>query len=247
MRAASASCVGIALPERTDNIWHGFLPAPHGVPGAGLRTSRPRSLRSGARPALQRKQAAARSVRARSGRQVHVESTHCRAIEDATSERPDTADSAPYTYKARVIEAHSIGVMIVRRPCRGATRSFTNCTSKASRKLHPHVPERAARHVSRARPSRSDRAPEAARRHRRGVAAGAGVRIRSSSSSTTGLANYWGYNPLAWFAPAPSTRSTIAVARIQDDGQGAARRRHRGDSRRRVQSHRRRQRDRARR
>src|SRR4030095_8640768 len=29
----------LALPERTDNVWHGFLPAPHGVPGLvyGLR------------------------------------------------------------------------------------------------------------------------------------------------------------------------------------------------------------------
>ena len=33
----------LALPERTENVWHGFLPAPHGVPGLvyGLRAHGP--------------------------------------------------------------------------------------------------------------------------------------------------------------------------------------------------------------
>ena len=58
-----------------------------------------------------------------------------------------------------------------------------------------------------------------------------------------GLTNYWGYNTLGFFAPHAALQRLgqrrRAGHRVQDDGQGAARRRHRGDPRRRLQPHRR--------
>ena len=63
--------------------------------------------------------------------------------------------------------------------------------------------------------------------------------------------NYWGYQPVAWFAPhraySSQRRSARAGQRVPRSGEGAAPRRHRSDSRRRVQSHGRRRRDAARR
>ena len=52
-----------------------------------------------------------------------------------------------------------------------------------------------------------------------------------------GLTNYWGYNPLAWFAPDARYAVADPVKRIQDDGSRTARGRPRGDPRRRVQPH----------
>ena len=61
-----------------------------------------------------------------------------------------------------------------------------------------------------------------------------------------GLMNYWGYNTLGFFAPEPTLcarpkRPRDVGARVQDDGPQPARRRHRGDSRRGLQPHGRRQ------
>ena len=60
-----------------------------------------------------------------------------------------------------------------------------------------------------------------------------------------GLSNYWGYNTLAFFAPdlrysAAGSRHGVGP-RVQDDGPRPARGRHRGDPRRGLQPHRRRQ------
>ena len=56
-----------------------------------------------------------------------------------------------------------------------------------------------------------------------------------------GLRNYWGYNSIGFFAPqndyASYARPGRAGAGVQADGQGAARRGHRGHPRRRLQPH----------
>ena len=94
--------------------------------------------------------------------------------------RPDPADSAPYNYKARVIDgAFDWGDDIGRRRCRGATRVIYELHVKGFTKLHPLRARARARHVPRARAPRSHRASEAARRDRGGAAAGAGVRARA--------------------------------------------------------------------
>ena len=67
--------------------------------------------------------------------------------------------------------------------------------------------------------------------------------IQDSTLLDKGLRNYWGYNTLAFFAPhatyAAHRRARPAGAGVQVDGQGDARRGHRGDPRRRLQPHRR--------
>ena len=60
----------IALPEYTDEIWHGYLEGRR--PGLGVRLSRARPLRARAGPSLQSEQAADRSLRARARRQLQV-------------------------------------------------------------------------------------------------------------------------------------------------------------------------------
>ena len=68
---------------------------------------------------------------------------------------------------------------------------------------------------------------------------------RPAPRAERGLTNYWGYNTLGVLrAGRAATRRRVAAgrgARVQDDGAGAARRRHRGHPRRRLQPHRRRQ------
>ncbi len=58
----------------------------------------------------------------------------------------------------------------------------------------------------------------------------------------TGLRNYWGYNTINFFAPEARyslRRPRRTDRRVQGDGEGAAPRRHRSDSRRGLQPHRR--------
>ena len=57
-----------------------------------------------------------------------------------------------------------------------------------------------------------------------------------------GLRNYWGYNTIGFFAPEPPLLGVGQGERVQDDGEDAAFGRARGDPRRRLQPHRRRQR-----
>ena len=98
-----------------------------------------------------------------------------------------------------------------------------------------------ARHLSRR--DREDSVPAAARRHRRGAAAGLPVR---RAGVPPGGVNYWGYQPVSFFAPHPrysSGRTARPGRRVPRHGEGAASRRHRGDPRRGLQPHGRRRRD----
>ena len=67
--------------------------------------------------------------------------------------------------------------------------------------------------------------------------------VNDSTLQEKGLSNYWGYNTIAFFAPQNTYSSTgergQQVAGVQGHGAGAARGRHRGDPRRRLQPHRR--------
>ena len=73
----------------------------------------------------------------------------------------------------------------------------------ARARLHDAAPGRArgpARHLRGARPSRRARTPHLSRRDDGGAAAGAPPRDRALAGET-GLANFWGYNTLGFFAP----------------------------------------------
>ena len=101
-----------------------------------------------------------------------------------------------------------------------------------------------ARHLR--RPRREDSLPARSRRH--GRRAAAGVPVRSARTRRRAVVNYWGYQPVSFFAPHHGYSSRAGAARrarrVPRHGQGAAPRRHRGDPRRRVQPHGRRRRGR---
>ena len=66
--------------------------------------------------------------------------------------------------------------------------------------------------------------------------------VQDSTLLDQGLRNYWGYNTLGFFAPHAdyaASQPGPAGPGVQGDGQGDARRRHRGHPRRRLQPHRR--------
>jgi isoamylase len=129
----------LALPERSDDVWHGFLPAPHGVPGLvyGLRAhgpyDPPHGLRyNGSKLLLD---PYARAL-------VGKFQWHPALIGHGENDRPDPADSAPYNYKARVIDgAFDWGDDIAPSvPWRDTV--IYELHVKGFTKLHPLVPER---------------------------------------------------------------------------------------------------------
>ena len=81
--------------------------------------------------------------------------------------------------------------------------------------------------------------------HGRGTHAGARLPRRQDPDLESGLRNYWGYNTINFFSPGCALlqlrRPGRTDRRIQGDGEGAAPRGHRSDSRRGLQPHRGRQ------
>ena len=154
----------------------------------------------------------------------------------------DERDSAPYAPLAAV-DRHARSPGADDRPLRTPWHEtlIYELHVKGFTKLNPHVPEAAARHLSRARVGAGDPAPDIARRHGRRADAGAPSRWTTGTSCKRGLKNYWGYNTLSYFAPdvryATSPSPHGRGARVQDDGARAARRRSRSHPRRRLQPH----------
>ena len=118
----------------------------------------------------------------------------------------------------------------------------TSCTSRASRRAcRTSRRELRGTYAGLAHPA-VDRLPDAARRQRRRADAGAPVRARrpprrARAAQLLGLQLDRLLRAAQRYAERRPARR--AGARVQGDGQGAARRRHRGDPRRRLQPHRR--------
>ena len=123
----------------------------------------------------------------------------------------------------------------------GARPSSTSCTSRASPSGTPSVPEEL-------RGTYAGLAHPAAIEHLKtlGVTAVELLPVHESADDALPrgqalLRNYWGYSTLGFFAPeqryASRKHARRAGRRVQGDGQGAARRRHRGDPRRGLQPH----------
>ena len=103
---------------------------------------------------------------------------------------------------------------------------------------HPGVPERAARHLRRARPPGGDRPPAQARRHRGRAAAGPGLRP-GPASARPGSGQLLGLQLDRLLRARAALSGGRRDRRVQDHGQALPRRRHRGDPGRRLQPHRR--------
>ena len=201
----------LALPERSDNVWHGFLPTPHGVPGLiyGLRAHGPYDPPHGLRY---------------NGNKLLLD-PYARALAGkfewnpallghGESDRPDPADSAPYNYKARVIDsAFDWGDDIAPSvPWRDTI--IYELHVKGFTKLHPLVPERErGTYLGLARPE------VIAHLKQLGVTAVELLPVQAFISekfvADKGLVNYWGYNPLAWFAPEPQYALDDAVGEFK--------------------------------
>ena len=139
-----------------------------------------------------------------------------------------------------------LGTRAAARACRGTARSSTRRTCAASPSCIP-----------RCRRSCAAPSPGSARKEVIDYIQSLGVTsvellpvhtfVNDRHLLDKGLTNYWGYNTIGFFAPDPrySAVPAFVFCRVQGDGGAPARRRPRGDPRRGLQPHRRRQRARA--
>ena len=210
----------------------------------GLRLPRARPLRSGPRPPLQSGQAARRSLRQGDRRATSRGARRCSRTRSAATSSQSRPATAPRTRRDRFVVDDRFDWGDDRAPRHWPEHTVIyELHVKGFTKLHPGVPEHAARHLRRA-----------CRRRRRSSAS------RSSASRRVelmpvhqfmhepglldeGLRNYWGYHTYGFFAP----HAEYAAA---DDRGGQVRefkemvrafhtRRPRGDPRRGLQPHRR--------
>jgi len=190
----------LELTERTENIWHGFLPAPLGVPGLvyGFRAHGPYDPTYGLRY-NGTKLLLDPYARLLAGTFTWHPSL-IGHVDDPQQNLPDAADSAPYNYKARVIDGtFDWGED---RPPAVPWRDTViyELHVKGYTKLHPKIPERErGTYLGLAHPD------VIAHLTRLGVTTVELLPVQAFLTEHTlsekGLVNYWGYNPVAWFAP----------------------------------------------
>ena len=191
----------IDLPSRTGNLWHGFLPARFGGPGLqyGYRVHGPYEPARGHRfnPAKLLVDPCAQSVRGPFQWHPSLQGS-VRGRDDL----PSTDDSAPYVPRAEVVDG-SFDWAKVRSPnvpwrdtiiYEVHVKGFTQC--------HPAVPPHLrGKYLGLAQPAVIEHFK------RLGVTTIELMPVQAFVSeqflAERGLANYWGYNSLAWFAPEP--------------------------------------------
>ncbi|MGH8175893.1 MAG: glycogen debranching protein GlgX [Steroidobacter sp.] len=204
----------LALPEHTENVWHGFLPAPVGAPGLiyGLRAHGPYDPMHGLRY-NPHKLLLDPYARALAGR-FEWHASLLGQAGDSSDAGMDATDSAAHNYKARVID----GVFDwgddrpPAIPWRDTVIYETHV--KGFTKLHPGVPEH-------------ERGTYLGLAHRDVIAHLKHLGVTSVELLPVqafvperflidkGLVNYWGYSSLAWFAPAPQYAIDDPVAEFK--------------------------------
>jgi isoamylase len=204
----------LPLTERTENVWHGFLPAPHGAPGLvyGLRAHGPYDPAHGLRY-NGNKLLLDPYARSLAGKFVWDPALMGFSTEGG-EERPSSADSARYNYKARVIDgAFDWGDD---RPPAVPWRDSViyELHVKGYTKLHPQVPERErGTYLGLAHPH------VIAYLRQLGVTAIELMPVQAFVPEKflvdKGMVNYWGYSSLAWFAPQPQYAVEDAVAEFK--------------------------------
>jgi glycogen operon protein len=200
----------IALPESTDEVWHGFLPAPLGREGLvyGYRVHGTYDPLHGARhnPHKLLIDPYARSLAGafKWGRALLGYGP------EGDDEAPDLQDSAPFNYKARVVKDEFD--WDEDRPPAVPWRDSViyELHVKGFTKLNPRVPEELrGTYLGLAHPE------VIAYLKHLGVTAVELLPVQAFVPETflldKGLVNYWGYNSIAWFAPAPEYAKDDAV------------------------------------
>ena len=233
------------LPETHRHVWHGYVPGLRArarstacactgptSPSAGTAATRT-SCWSTPTP---------RRCTARWTGRSRCSATPARADDAARPGASIERDSAAGVPKSVVVERL---LRLGRRPppetCPGARRSSTRRTCGASPCCTPTCPsELRGTYAGLAHPAVIEHLTSAGR-HRGGAAARARVRRRrlprgQARCATTGATARWASSRPSSATPAARTPGA-QVARVQGDGEGAARGRHRGDPRRRLQPH----------
>ena len=187
------------MPTRTGDIWHGFLPARFGDPGLlyGYRVHGPYNPGDGHRfnPAKLLIDPCAQAL--------HGDFTWHAALNGAEAGNdwlPDGADSAPYVPKCRVVDDEFDwgGVRSPNVPWRDTI--IYEVHVKGFTQRHPNVPEHLrGKYLGLAEPAVLDYL----KRLRVTTVELMPVQAFANEQflAERGQANYWGYNPLAWFAP----------------------------------------------
>ncbi len=226
------------LPEYTDEIWHGYLPDATRRPV--VRLSRVRPVRAGPRASVQSPQAAARPVRARAGRRTALVGCAVRVSSAFSPARPVVRPAGQRAGDAEGRGNRQLVQLGRRSSPRRAVVRYGDLRGACARSDHParrHPPIR-ARQLRRPRPSQDHRAPAPSRHHRDRTDAGACLPAGSRPAAAR-PAQLLGLQHTRLFR----ARTVLSVGRdAQRDAcrdPPAARRRHRGDPRRRLQSYRR--------
>ena len=196
----------IALPGRTDDVWHGFVPGLRA--GHALRPARARPLRPAARAGAAtrtsccstRMRSAHRPAAARRRLAVRLHAGQRRARPARWTRRDNARRQPPSAW-------WSTRLRLGRRPppgaCRWKTASSTRCTCAASpsrcRRCPRHLRGTFAGLASRA----GDRPPEAPGRHGGGAAAGAGLQRRAPADRPGPGATTGATTRIGFFAPEP--------------------------------------------
>jgi glycogen operon protein len=194
--------VRLALPERTENVWHGFLPAPHGVPGMvyGYRVHGPYDPSYGLRY-NPNKLLLDPYARVLAGK-FEWNPALFGHLPDHPTEQINSADSAPYMYKARVAQSEFAWSEDCPPAVPWRDTVIYELHVKGFTKLHPAVPERErGKFLGLAQPAVINYLKQL------GITAVELLPVQAfvpeEFLARRGLVNYWGYSPLAWFAPHP--------------------------------------------
>jgi glycogen operon protein len=197
--AAGRETGRVALPSRTGDIWHGLLPAQFGGAGTlyGYRVHGPYQPGEGHRfnPAKLLVDPCATEVVG----DVTWHPALCGA-EPGNDWLPDENDSAPYVPRCRVVDPAFDwgGVRAPSVPWRDTI--IYELHVKGFTQRHPGLPEHLrGKYLGLAHPAVIDHL------RKLGITTVELMPVQSFVSEEflvrKGLGNYWGYNPLAWFAP----------------------------------------------
>ncbi len=189
----------LALPGRTGDIWHGLLPPAFGGAGTryGYRVDGPFQPDDGHRfnPSKLLVDPCALALEGEL-----IWHPALRGSEPGSDWLPDATDSAQYVPKARVVDGAFDwgGVRAPSVPWRDTV--IYELHVKGYTQRHPGIPEHLrGKYLGLAHPAVIDHL------RRLGVTTVELMPVQSFVSEEflvrKGLTNYWGYNPLAWFAP----------------------------------------------
>ena len=154
-RRAGARPTRVALPEFTDEVWHGYLPDVR--PGPALRLPRPRPLRPAERPPLQPAQAADRPLRQGAPRRHQLARLPVRLPRRLAARRPACPTGATSAFvmpKCVVVDTAATWGRDRSATTPWADTIIYEAHVKGMTALREDMPERDARHLRRPSPTR---------------------------------------------------------------------------------------------